>query len=69
MHLTKLLTVYTEFPCFISPTEGDIKTTTHILHYFGNVSGLKTNSHKSIVVPISCKHINLDAVLQDFSAI
>lgn len=54
---------------FISPTEGDITTTTHILQSFGNVSGLNTNFHKSTVVPISYDHINLDVLLQEFPAI
>jgi hypothetical protein len=39
---------------FLRPSESDIALTRRILHLFGNVVGLKTNIHKSSVVPIQC---------------
>nr|CCI55298.1 PH01B001G05.21 [Phyllostachys edulis] len=54
---------------FINPSASEIHITSQILSNFGMVSGLHTNFLKSKVLPISCDHLDLNSVLQDFPAI
>jgi hypothetical protein len=44
---------------FIAPFKEDFDTLAHILDGFGVVTGLVTNVHKSIAVPIRCANIDL----------
>lgn len=44
---------------FLQPTAADITLSLRLLHLFGKASGLKTNVHKSNVLPIHCSEENL----------
>ncbi|WVZ71290.1 hypothetical protein U9M48_019892 [Paspalum notatum var. saurae] len=48
---------------FITPTKGEVSMLARILDLFGEVTGLKTNFHKSTVVPIHCSGVMLSDVL------
>ena len=54
---------------FINPIESELQTTTQIILNFGEASGLRTNFQKSMVLSISCDHIDLNTILQGFLAI
>lgn len=49
--------------------EVSITTIAHIPQNFVCVSGLKTNVHKSTIVPISYDHINIGVLLQELPVI
>jgi len=58
---------------FLRPTAEDISLTLRILQLFGEASGLRTNVHKSSVVPIQCSEENMSLIesmlpceIQDF---
>ena len=53
---------------FVAPVHEDIMRLTAILHGFGEVTGLAANLEKTLVAPIGCADINLDAVLDSFPA-
>jgi hypothetical protein len=47
---------------FLQPAAEDINLTLKILNLFGEASGLKTNVHKSNVLPIQCSEENLEII-------
>jgi hypothetical protein len=49
---------------FIAPFKEDFDALAHILDGFGVVTGLVTNVHKSIAVPIRCANIDLGNIMQ-----
>jgi hypothetical protein len=49
---------------FIVPFKEDFEVLAHILDGFGEVTGLVTNVHRSIAVPIRCANIDLDNIMQ-----
>ncbi|WVZ91916.1 hypothetical protein U9M48_038027 [Paspalum notatum var. saurae] len=49
---------------FIAPKREEIVTLKHLLELFGQASGLTTNFHKSMVIPIRCNGVNLQSVLR-----
>lgn len=51
---------------FLSPIKEDIDKLKEILRFFGEVTRLKININKSIVIPIHCQTLNLDVILQNF---
>jgi hypothetical protein len=51
---------------FIAPFKEDFVALAHILEGFGEVTGLVTNMHKSIAVPIRCSALDLDDIMQGF---
>jgi mannosylglycoprotein endo-beta-mannosidase len=51
---------------FIAPFREDFVALAHILEGFGEVTGLVTNMHKSIAVPIRCSALDLDDIMQGF---
>jgi hypothetical protein len=53
---------------FVMPTKGEVSMLARILELFGETTGLKTNFHKSTVVPIQCNNINLSNVLSGMPA-
>ena len=53
---------------FVTPTKGEVSMLARILELFGETTGLKTNFHKSTVVPIQCNNINLSDVLSGLPA-
>jgi hypothetical protein len=52
---------------FINSVKEDVDMVMQIMHSFGEATGLCINVNKSTVAPISCSHINLDEVLQNFA--
>ena len=54
---------------FLKPAKHEAETLKSLLHSFGEVTGLRTNVHKTSVVPIRCKQIDLDEVLAGFPAV
>jgi hypothetical protein len=48
---------------FVRHTKGEVSMLARIIDLFGETTGLKTNFHKSTVVPIQCNNINLSDVL------
>ena len=53
---------------FVAPIREDIRNLADILEGFGEVTGMHTNFHKSSVVPIRCRYLDLDAILEDMPA-
>jgi hypothetical protein len=53
---------------FMSPKKYDMEMLSLILQNFGEVTGLVTNVHKSMVVPIRFSEINIADVLHGFPA-
>ncbi|WVZ69500.1 hypothetical protein U9M48_018274 [Paspalum notatum var. saurae] len=53
---------------FITPTKGEVSMLARILDLFGEVTDLKTNFHKSTVVPIHCSGVMLSDVLSGLPA-
>ena len=53
---------------FVAPIKKDIDNLSVLLGAFGDVTGLCTNFQKSSVVPIRCRHLQLDNILQNFPA-
>ena len=53
---------------FVAPIKKDIDNLSVLLGAFGDVTGLCTNFQKSSVVPIRCRHLHLDTILQNFPA-
>jgi hypothetical protein len=49
---------------FIAPFKEDFEVLAHIFDGFGEVTGVVTNVHKSIVVPIRRANIDLDEIMQ-----
>jgi hypothetical protein len=49
---------------FIAPFKEDFVALASILEGFGEVTGLVTNVHKSIAVPIRCANLDLDDIMQ-----
>jgi hypothetical protein len=49
---------------FIAPFKVDFEVLSHILDGFCEVTGLVTNVHKSMAVPIRCANIDLDEIMQ-----
>jgi hypothetical protein len=47
---------------FLQPAAEDINLTLEILNLFGEASGLKTNVHKSYMLPIQCSEENLEII-------
>jgi len=53
---------------FLRPIKEEVTALKHLLQLFGEVTGLRTNIHKSSVVPIRCENLDLDDILCDFPA-
>ena len=53
---------------FLRPVKEEVAVLKHLLHLFGEATGLRTNIHKSSVAPIRCENLDLDDVLHDFPA-
>jgi hypothetical protein len=53
---------------FVAPIREDIQNLANIHHSFGEVTGLSTNFRKIFVVPIRCRDINLDDILEGIPA-
>jgi hypothetical protein len=53
---------------FMAPIKDDINFLATTLHHFGDVTSLVTNCTKSQVAPIRCEGLDLDHILQAFSA-
>jgi len=53
---------------FLRPIKEEVTALKHLLQLFGEVTGLRTNIHKSSVVPIRCENLDLDDILCDFLA-
>ena len=53
---------------FLAPIKRDVDNLANILRGFGEVTGLCTNFQKSWVVPIRCRHLHHDTILQNFPA-
>jgi hypothetical protein len=51
---------------FLKPAKHEVEALKSLLHSFGEVTGLRTNVHKTSVVPIRCEQINLIEVLAGF---
>jgi len=47
---------------FIRPIEDELEVTKEILNAFGMASGLRTNLHKSSIIPIRCDDVSLEPV-------
>jgi len=47
---------------FFWPTESDIVVILDIINLFGETSGLKTNVHKSNVIPIQCTSSDISTI-------
>jgi hypothetical protein len=62
---TVCTTLYTDDAViFVAPFKEDFEVLAHILDGFSEVTGLVTNVHKSIDVPIRCANIDLDYIMQ-----
>lgn len=55
-------------PIFIKPTKNDVAALADLLTMFGEANGLKTNFHKSMVVPICCDTLSPDEIHADLPA-
>lgn len=53
---------------FVKPVQEDVSNLATILQCFGEVTGLCTNFQKSSVVPIRCRNLDLEAILQGLPA-
>ena len=51
---------------FLRPKKEEVAKVLEVLTTFGRVSGLLTNTSKSVVYPISCDSIDIDAVMEEF---
>jgi hypothetical protein len=47
---------------FLHPSAAEITITLHILHLFGEASGLRNNEQKPSVYPIQCGDVELEVV-------
>lgn len=54
---------------FLKPAKHEVEALKSLLHLFGEVTGLKTNMHKTSVVPIRYEQIDLDEVFAGFPAV
>jgi hypothetical protein len=54
---------------FLAPIKEDLQALSRILLGFGEVTDLVTNVQKSMVLPIRCAELDLEAILYDFPAI
>ena len=53
---------------FLAPAKKEVSSLAALLTLFGEATGLKTNFHKSTVVPIHCNGLNLRHVLAELAA-
>jgi hypothetical protein len=53
---------------FVAPFKNDVTNLANILTNFGNITGLHTNFHKSLVAPIRCNDIDLNDISSDLLA-
>ncbi|WVZ99055.1 hypothetical protein U9M48_044409 [Paspalum notatum var. saurae] len=53
---------------FLAPSKEEVSALSKLLNFFGEASILKTNFHKSTVVPIRCSGLNIEDTLSDLPA-
>ncbi len=49
-----------------NPQTRILQTSDHFLTFFGMISGLSNNVHKTQILPIACANIDVPAITQDF---